>query len=359
MQKNSNMPIEQNLLEVLSLEVTTKCNLNCTHCFALAGISKKEPLEWNRALDIVKEGFHLGFRLLHLTGGETFLWKYIFKLLDFVFGLGYTKIIINTNAMLLTDKICKKLAMYDGKIILTCSINGDKSIHESVRGGGTYKKACAGIEKALEYGINVDIYTTVEKKLLPNLPIFVDTLFKQFIGLKNLFLIQLRNVERGAITFLDQMLSPNDFIKLVRLTGFLRLKGYPLYILENPLSNVVANCMNMDWLPKSPEINRYGKIMVLSSGKITANHSSRDSYGYYSPGKLEKILTSARYLEDVDKNTVICPLCEFYTICGFQGMIQPSSKDHNNTEGEVPFCKKVLQNCNDNDEFTKDVEFTE
>jgi hypothetical protein len=179
--------------------------------------------------------------------------------------------------------------------------------------------------------------------LLPGLPVFADTLFKQFNGIRNLFFIQLRNTESGTSAFLDRMLSPNDFITLVRVTGFLRLQGFPVQIMENPVSNVVANCLYMKWLPKSPEITRYGKIIVLRNGDITSNHSSRYSYGTYRDGKLEKVLASARYLEDTGSKKVICLVCEFYKLCQSLGMNHPSSKDHNNTLDEVAFCKKVLQ----------------
>ena len=339
------MEIKQDRLEGVSIEVTTKCNLNCTHCFALAGISNKENLHWNKAVDIAAEGFSLGFRLLHITGGEPFLWKHIFQLISYALDLGYTQIIINTNATLLSDEICRKLSDYNEKIALTCSINGDESIHESVRGAGTYQKTYNGIENALKYNINVNIYTTVEKKLLPVLPVFVETLFRNFSGLKNLFLIQLRKSVDVQSSVFKKMLSPDDFIKLVQIAGLLSLKGYPVNILENPLSNVVANYLNMNWFPQSPAITRYGKIIVLSNGNITANHSSRISYGYYSDGMLAKVLRSEQYRNDVHSNSTMCPSCEFFSVCRANGMVHSSSTEHNNSQDENLFCRKVLQIC--------------
>jgi len=351
------MEIKQDCLEGVSLEVTTKCNLNCTHCFALAGISRKEDLHWNKAVDIVAEGYSLGFRLLHITGGEPFLWKHIFQLIGYAVELGYKQFIINTNATLLSDDICRKLSGFNGKIALTCSINGDESIHESVRGTGTYLKTYNGIENALKYNIKVNIYTTVEKKLIPVLPVFVETLFRNFTGLKNLFLIQLRKSVDVQSTVFKKMLTPDDFIKLVQIAGLLSLKGYPVNILENPLSNVVANYLNMNWFPQSPAITRYGKIIVLRDGNITANHSSRDSYGVYKPGSLEKILLSSKYLEDVDSNKDVCILCKFSKICGSNGMIHPSSNDHNDSNDGNYFCKKVLELCYDNNRIAKNVQY--
>lgn len=349
--------IRKSPLEVLSLEVTTECNLDCTYCFALAGISQKKEIEWNSASNIIKEGFQTGFRRLHLTGGEPFLWKHIFRLLDFAFDLGYNEIIINTNAILLTEPTCRKLASYDRKIILTCSINGARSIHESIRGAGSYEKSCAGIEKALEHKLNVNIFTTIGKRALPDIPVFTDALFKRYPGINNLLFIQLRNVAAGSKNILDHMLSPKDFIKLVQFTSFLHLGGYPAGILENPLSNVVACSLNMNWLPKSPEITRYGKMMILCNGDITANHSSRDSYGTYRPGKLEKVLTSRRYLEDVGPDRETCPNCEFHHICSSGGMIHPSLRSHDHTEERKLFCKEALQHCYKNSESIKNMNF--
>lgn len=360
----NNTIIYQDLLEGLSLEVTTECNLSCTNCFALAGINKKIDLDFDKAFNIVKEGYDLGFRSLHLTGGETFLWQHIFHLLDFAFELGYTQIVINTNAILLTDKVCKKLFPYGKKLKLTCSINGDKSAHEYFRGQGTYIKSCAGIKKALEHEISVDIFTTAGKTLLPKLPLFVDNLFARFSGINSLFLIQLRNTQSETGQTRLQMLSPDEFINLVQVAGLLTLKGYPISFLENPLTNVVAGTLNINWMPKSPMITRYGKITLLSNGDITANHSSRDSYGSYSPGRLEEVLSSAGYVDDTGANKDICPVCQFSTLCRSQGMLHPSSVDHNDngtrdSGAESLFCKKVLQRCVEGSKTINHAELTE
>ena len=350
------MKIKQDCLEVVSIEVSTKCNLACSHCFALADIPNREDMNIHTALEIVKEGYDTGFRILHITGGEPFLWKHIFDLLDYAIALEYEQILVNTNATLLTNEFCQKIKKYGEKIILTCSINGDKNLHESVRGANTYIKSSTGIKNALIYNIHVDIYTTVEKKLLPVLPVFVDGIFKAFPELKNLVLIQLRKTKSKTVSIFEKMLSPDDFIKLVRMTGFLSLRGYPVNILENPLANVVADFINMNWLPKSPQITRYGKIIVLSNGNITANHSSRNSYGIYKNGMLKTVVTSEKYLNDMKPESAVCPECEFFNVCRSNGMVHPSSKDHNNSQDDVPFCKKVLQLCSLNAKLTKESE---
>ncbi|MCP4130213.1 MAG: radical SAM protein [bacterium] len=342
MQKN-NENIKQN--EVLSLEVTTRCNLSCRNCFALAELSRQANMEWETTKKIAEEGCTLGFKILHLTGGEPFLWEHTYKLLDYAFDIGYEKFLINTNATLLNSEKCERLVPYKEKLILTCSINGPQNIHESIRGTGAYEKACAGIDTALQHELNVDIYTTVGKDLLPQIPVFVESLFKRFPNIKNHFIIQLRRVENDFYPLLDKMLSPQDFISLVTMTGLLFLNDYPIFFLENPLSTVVANLRKMDWLPASPAISRNGKLIVLQDGTITANHSSRESYGNYTPGELNRVLNSNNFLQDISPDTEICPPCEFNEICRAYGMLRPSSYNHSDikNKAEEPFCKRVLQ----------------
>lgn len=337
-----NENIEDKKLEILSLEITTRCNLECNNCFARAALPEKGDMDWEMACAILKEGFEAGFRIFHLTGGEPFLYKDLCKLLDYAFELGYETGYINTNATLLNNGKYEKLSAYTGRLNLTCSINGYKELHESVRGIGNYGKTCKGIDYALESGLDVDIYTTVGKDLLPRLPAFVESTFNKFPRIKSIFFIQLHRVKDDFYNLKDKMLSPLEFISLVRTAGFLRLKDYPLYFLENPLVNVVAKTFGMKWLPVSPDYHRYGKMMVLQDGRITGDHSSRNGYGYFTPGGVRKALESSLHLEEIAPDKEICPACKFREICSENGMIRPVSQYYNDLE-ESFFCKRVIE----------------
>ena len=82
--------------ESLTIEVTTICNSSCTHCFAHAGLASRISISLSDAKSILQEGFELGFRSLHITGGEPLMWEHLSELLNDAFSAGYKSIFINT-----------------------------------------------------------------------------------------------------------------------------------------------------------------------------------------------------------------------------------------------------------------------
>jgi sulfatase maturation enzyme AslB (radical SAM superfamily) len=90
-------------------EVTTRCNLNCIHCYASSVDSAQTELttaEGKRFLDDVAAVGDI--RMIVITGGEPLLRKDIFELVEYAGKLGLS-IIFSTNGTLLTPDIAKDL----------------------------------------------------------------------------------------------------------------------------------------------------------------------------------------------------------------------------------------------------------
>jgi MoaA/NifB/PqqE/SkfB family radical SAM enzyme len=62
----------QTTLEMVWLELTTRCNLHCKHCYADAGVGR--PLEGGMALDdwlaTIDEALDMGASAFQLIGGQ-------------------------------------------------------------------------------------------------------------------------------------------------------------------------------------------------------------------------------------------------------------------------------------------------
>ena len=146
--------------EELAIEVTTRCNSSCLHCFARSGISRHSSLPVDLVKEIMVEGYDAGYRHLHITGGEPLLWKGLFEALDYGFGVGYETIFMNTNGTLITEEISKRLADY-GSFSISVSLDGPEDLHDRIRGKGSHKRTMRGIEKAINGGNDLIIFTTV------------------------------------------------------------------------------------------------------------------------------------------------------------------------------------------------------
>ena len=102
------------LPETLSIEVTTRCNCECCHCFARARSSPPSQLPFEVVKDIIAEGYLIGYRHLHITGGEPLLWPDLFKALDFAFKLQFKTVFLTRMSRIFTNstKICVNLVSW-------------------------------------------------------------------------------------------------------------------------------------------------------------------------------------------------------------------------------------------------------
>ena len=326
--------------DCLSIEVTTRCNGSCLHCFARAGIS--QPLNLSPVVfkEVVTEGYNTGYRLLHITGGEPLLWKGLFDALDDAVGIGYRKISINTNGRLLTKEVVKRLAAYEG-LSISVSLEGPQALHDRIRGAGSYKLAVRGIEKALEAGVDLVIFAVVGKSLLPVLPRFVDDCYKRFAGIQYLTLIQLIAATDIGFALSAELLGPEDFLQLVQTVGLLNVYGLRIHLKHSPLARVVSKRMGMPWVLPAYPLYRQGSMIVMADRTIRLSHSNKDSLDKFAAGRIRKVLSSDTYRRAVAPNRSICPSCKYITLCRKDSLLRPSPRQMD-IHRDAPYCKRVL-----------------
>ncbi|NIO03832.1 MAG: radical SAM protein [Proteobacteria bacterium] len=326
--------------ESLGIEVTTHCNSTCAHCFARAGIPERSSLPVDLVMKIIAEGYNMGYRRVHLTGGEPLLWEGLFETLDHAFDLGYEAVSLNTNGTVLMNDVVDRLAYYDC-LSISVSLQGPEELHDLVRGEGSYEQTLKGIEKIHDAGISCVIFATACKSLLPDLPQFASDIYERFPHTKGLTLIQLIRVTNDIFDLSKDLLTPNDFLQLVRMVSLLNLCGMKTYVLNNPLACVASRLLKMPWIPLSHPLYRAGSLFVMANRDITLAHSSRDRFGKYRPGMIEKVLSSCEYRNAIAPDGSICPKCTYQKQCRENGMIRPSEW-FRDMHPEVPYCKRVL-----------------
>jgi MoaA/NifB/PqqE/SkfB family radical SAM enzyme len=124
---------------ILEITLTNKCNLNCVMC------SNIKMRDWDISDRLKDEIISLMPYLeqINWLGGEVFLYKDFEKLFDTA-AQNYVKQIISTNALLITEKIIKKLMHYD--VELSVSIDGaTKEVYEKIRAGGSFDKLLSSL----------------------------------------------------------------------------------------------------------------------------------------------------------------------------------------------------------------------
>src|SRR5262249_1460724 len=94
-------------LDFLWLEITGKCNLACTHCYADSSPMKplSEGLTYSDWLKIISEAYELGCRQIQFIGGEPTLHPDICSLISYAKETGFDFIEVFTNATRLSREL--------------------------------------------------------------------------------------------------------------------------------------------------------------------------------------------------------------------------------------------------------------
>lgn len=326
--------------ERLSIEVTTRCNFECSHCFARAGKAEPASLTLPTVKEILAEGYELGYRHWHITGGEPLLWPSLFAALDYACDLGYQSVFLNTNGAFITPETARRLAACKG-MALSVSLDGNEALHERLRGKGTYRLALTGIENALGAGLRLSIFTLACRSLLPNLPKFAEEIYGRYPGLEYLSLIQPIPLEDIFLNPGDGLFRPHDLLDVVDIAGALNLMKLRIRFLHNPLVNVTAKLLNLLWVSNSRPLYTDGSIIVMAGRDICLAHSSRCSFGKYTPGVIGAVLTSDKYRQKVAPDRKTCRTCRYDTVCKEEGMERPS-EDYWEIESDSHYCQRVL-----------------
>jgi MoaA/NifB/PqqE/SkfB family radical SAM enzyme len=223
----------------------------------------------------------------------------------------------------------------------TTSLEGPEALHDRIRGEGSFKRTLKSIEKVLDRRIDLFIFTTASKSLLPDLPRFAHDIYKRFPDIKYLIFIQLIRVTNDVFDLSKELLDPGDFLQLVQFVSLLNLCGFKTQVLNNPLAGVVSKMLKMPWMPPTHPPYGDGSITVMANRDITLAHSSRDSFGRYEPGMIEKVLSSDQYRAAIAPDGSTCLSCKYAELCRENGMVRPSGW-YRDMHSEVPYCKRVL-----------------
>ena len=145
----------------------------------------------------------------------------------------------------------------------------------------------------------------------------------------------------GAFALSEELLEPEDFIRLVRMVALLNIGGFRAIVKKNPLANVVSKMLEMPWIPQVPPLYREGCMIVMANRHIGVVHSSRNSFGRYRPGMIRKVLASDGYRRTVAPDEATCPSCKYAQLCKENGMIRPP-QGYGDLYVDTPYCRRVL-----------------
>jgi len=168
------------------LENTSLCNLKCKMCYINFSKYVQKGLEteqWKKIVDKLPSSV----KKISLIGGEPLLMKGATDLIKHIDSKGIIPIIC-TNATLINKENIKEIAKTKAIKHLQISIDGDRELHNTIRGVPTaFDDMIKGVKLVKEYGGEIETVTTViQEDNFENLSQVVEVMHK--LGLKHLLL---------------------------------------------------------------------------------------------------------------------------------------------------------------------------
>lgn len=200
-------------LDIVYLEVTNTCNLNCIHCYKEAGSPFHDELstqEWLHIIDQLKE---MGVIELCITGGEPLTRDDIFSILKY--GADNTmELKLFTNGTLLSEESVRMLKDIGVGEIMVSIDGATKETHERIRGKNTFEKTIEAISLLTEAGMRVRSNTTLHIHNVSELDALVSMLLD--LKVQNMVFDSFMSTGRGR--YHEDMIPPMDIGKMIAET---------------------------------------------------------------------------------------------------------------------------------------------
>ncbi len=156
-------PMHDRAPSIVIWETTRACALACRHCRAEA-VPRRDPLELTtmEAFALFDDVAACGRPLFILTGGDPLMRDDIFKLVEYGTSLQLPMAVSPSSTGRLTRQAIRRLAIAGVHRISVSLDAPDAQAHDAFRGvKGSYQRTMEAISHALDYGVGVQINTTV------------------------------------------------------------------------------------------------------------------------------------------------------------------------------------------------------
>lgn len=314
--------------------ITNQCNQRCLHCYQ-GDFSFREDLDWidlkkvaDNILSTVKKWNKLA--IINLTGGEPFLKKELFQLLEYLNNQKQVKeLAVITNGTLLDEKSVLRLKDFGKLNEIKFSLDGaTEESNDMVRGKGTFKKALSAIEilKPIKR-IETTLMFTLLKRNLNQAFKILD--LAQFQGVGGVILERFIPWGRGAM-IKKEVLSKEEWHNLVK-----RL----LQFLEMPFTDEIFSYKafwvrfkkNGPHLFGAPCVAAEGGICIMPGADVFPCRRFNLRIGNLLTESLDKIYNGSIVLKDIkdrDKLKGKCKICTIKSCKGCRALVYALTGDY-------------------------------
>ncbi|MBU4056238.1 MAG: radical SAM protein [Proteobacteria bacterium] len=292
------------------ISLTNKCNLACKHCYAKSSQKANQELPYKSLKKLFPEIKKMGVQIIALTGGEPLLHKDFFKIAK-LSKKHFPIVFLATNGYFINSLIAKKIKQ-SGISNVQISIEGDKKIHDLIRGVSTsYQRARNAAKILKDLGVDVTLTPTFTKDNFKN----IEEVFKLAKELKCDMSIK-RQISTGRAK-VEEEISSKDYKKLYQF-GLKKNKekGSKIFMHCDPLRTIFKKIKKKNILTGC--IAGFGLFYIRYDGKVFPCSKLPLSMGNIHKQKIKEILRSPLITQLKNRNNLKgkCGKCKNKFLCG-------------------------------------------
>jgi MoaA/NifB/PqqE/SkfB family radical SAM enzyme len=141
--------------------VNHACNLKCTHCYDVVPDVRKD-LSTSSALSLISHLAAAGVTFIAFSGGEAFLRKDLFQLMEHCLTLGMT-FGARSNGTRITPSAARRLRELGISVVGVSFDGATPETHNAVRGQGAFDEAVAGLKALRSEGIRAQMEVVLSR----------------------------------------------------------------------------------------------------------------------------------------------------------------------------------------------------
>lgn len=248
-------------LKSLFLHLTYRCNLACKHCYVGGSNDNEAEMGIDTIFSLIDQLVSQGGEAITISGGEPLFKKDIKKILSYA--AERLTITVLTNGTLINRSLADFMVGLGIKIQV--SLDGSNtSIHDSIRGKGSFARAMEGIRLLKESGIGgkLNLCTTIMKDNIGDVPRVIELADK--VGIEYVRFLALRRIGRARELWyeINADVGTEDYERLYEYILFQAMREYPSLEISSGLSGFVLSAPKGEpsgtWCP-------IGKNLVITA----------------------------------------------------------------------------------------------
>ena len=280
------------------IELTNRCNLNCSFCFNKQGTADTFEISQKDVFNILDNAFNLGINAVRFTGGEPFLRKDLYEILKKAKSLGLY-VILNTNAFLI-DESNKDCFNYVDLVLI--------SFHNTMQFEAVKEK----MDMLEDYNLKIMLGTILTQSNIGNLEKYYD-------------LISKLNNKNFVEWFLLRPI-PNKFNKRPIIKGDIKIAYEKIvqynkkYNMDIKIANALPFCAidgNLSSICKGGHFDSgYTRLVIDAAGNYKADYFSNILGNIKSSNILD--VWNSREIKDIREFKKIdekCKICCYLQKC--------------------------------------------